>query len=60
MMLAIVVLALVGGSGVGRAQNNERIDKANNTPPTESAQIGSSLTPANNLEDEIKASSHVL
>jgi len=51
--LAIVVLALVGGTEVGRAQNNERIDKANNTTPTESAQTGSRQTPAYNLQVEI-------
>src|SRR5262249_6169388 len=38
--LAIVVLALASGSGVGRAQNNERLDQARQTQ-------------ANNLQDEI-------
>ena len=51
--LAIVVLVLAAGSGVPRAQNKERIDKATNATPNELAQSGSRQTPANNLEDEI-------
>src|ERR1041385_2192360 len=51
--LAIIVLALVAGSRVGRAQNNKRIDKASNATPNGLAQSGSRQTPANNLEHEI-------
>jgi len=49
---AITVLALVAGAGVGRAQNNERIDKGTNTTPNGSEQTGSAQTQAS-LQDEI-------
>src|SRR5258706_6945131 len=46
--LAIVVLALVVGSGVTRAQNDERLNKAANSTPN-----GSKQSQANGLQDEI-------
>jgi len=46
--LAIVVLALLAGSGVTRAQNDEWLDKATNSTPK-----GSKLSQANGLKDEI-------
>ena len=51
--LAIVVVALVAGSGVGRAQNNEPVDNATNTTPNGREQSGFAQTPANNLQGEI-------
>src|SRR5262245_1735690 len=52
-MLAIVVLALACGSGVGRAQNNERNGKGTNKTPNGSEQTGPRQTQVNNLQDEI-------
>ncbi len=46
--LAIVVLALLGSSGIGRAQNDERLDKATNSTPN-----GSRQSQVNSLQDEI-------
>jgi len=46
--LAIVVLALLAGSGVTRAQNDERLDRATNSRPN-----GSRQAQANGLQDEI-------
>jgi|SRR5215471_1051356 len=51
--LAIIFLSLLGGSGVGRAQNKERLGKATNTTSNGSEQSGSRQTPADNLQDEI-------
>jgi hypothetical protein len=51
--LAIIVLALVAGSGVGKAQNNERIDNATKTTPNGSEQSGFTQTQVNNLQGEI-------
>ena len=53
MTLAIVVLALVGGTGVSRAQNNEPIDNATKTTPNGSEQTGFTQTQVNNLQNEI-------
>ena len=46
--LAIVVLALLAGSGVTRAQNDESLDKATSSMPN-----GSRQSQANGLQDEI-------
>src|SRR5690349_13095343 len=51
--LAIVVLALLAGPGVGRAQNKEPIDKASNATSKGLEQSGSRQTPDNSLQDEI-------
>ena len=51
--LAIIVLALFAGSGVGRAQNNEPLNKATNGTPNGLEQSGSRQTPDNSLQDEI-------
>jgi hypothetical protein len=51
--LALFVLALVAGSRVGWAQNNERIGNATKTTPNGLEQSGSRQTPANDLQDEI-------
>jgi hypothetical protein len=45
---AIVVLALLVGSGVTRAQNGQQLDKATNSMPN-----GSKQSQANGLQDEI-------
>ena len=46
--LAIVVLALLAGSGVSRAQNEGRFDNAQNSAPNESKQ-----SQANSFQNEI-------
>jgi hypothetical protein len=51
--LAIIILALFAGSGVGRAQNNEPLNKATNGTPNGLEQSGSRQTPDNSLQDEI-------
>jgi hypothetical protein len=47
MTLAIVVLALAAGSGVSKAQNNERVDNATKTTPNGSEQSGFTQTQVN-------------
>jgi len=51
--LAIVVLTLVTGSGISRAQNNERIDNPTKPTPNGSEQSGFTQTQVNNLQGEI-------